>query len=175
MMAKLPFNEIDLLIIDEMGKDISGVGIDPNITGRNRDLLGVFSHPVEVKRLFVRDLTDRTKGNAAGIGLADVTTKRLVDKIDYDATYKNCITGISLEKAAVPMYFKNDREAIEVALGSIGLIPAEKSKIVRIKNTLRLDTAEVSEVYAETFQRRPDLEIISGPNAMVFNDKNNLP
>jgi hypothetical protein len=175
MMAKLPFNEIDLLIIDEMGKDISGVGIDPNITGRNRDLLGVFPHPVEVKRLFVRDLTDRTKGNAAGIGLADVTTKRLVDKIDYDATYKNCITGISLEKAAVPMYFKNDREAIEVALGSIGLIPAEKSKIVRIKNTLRLDTAEVSEVYAETFQRRPDLEIISGPNAMVFNDKNNLP
>ncbi len=175
MMAKLPFNEIDLLIIDEMGKDISGVGIDPNITGRNRDLLGVFSHPVEVKRLFVRDLTDRTRGNAAGIGLADVTTKRLVDKIDYDATYKNCITGISLEKAAVPMYFENDREAIEVALGSIGLIPAEKSKIVRIKNTLRLDTAEVSEVYAETFQRRPDLEIISGPDAMVFNGKNNLP
>jgi hypothetical protein len=175
MMAKLPFNEIDLLIIDEMGKDISGVGIDPNITGRNRDLLGVFPHPVEVKRLFVRDLTDRTKGNAAGIGLADVTTKRLVDKIDYDATYKNCITGISLEKAAVPMYFKNDREAIEVALGSIGLIPAEKSKIVRIKNTLRLDTAEVSEVYAEMFQRRPDLEIISGPDAMVFNGQNNLP
>ena len=175
MMANLPFNEIDLLIIDEMGKDISGVGIDPNITGRNRDLLGVFPHPVEVKRLFVRDLTDRTKGNAAGIGLADVTTKRLVDKIDYDATYKNCITGISLEKAAVPMYFKNDREAIEVALGSIGLIPAEKSKIVRIKNTLRLDTAEVSEVYAEMFQRRPDLEIISGPDAMVFNGQNNLP
>jgi hypothetical protein len=174
MMAKLPFNEIDLLIIDEMGKDISGVGIDPNITGRNRDLLGVFAHPAQVKRLFVRDLTDRSKGNATGIGLADVTTKRLVDKIDYGATYKNCITGISLEKAAVPMYFETDREAIEVALGSIGLIPAAKSKIVRIKNTLRLDTAEVSEAYAEMFQRRPDLEIIDGPYPMEFNSENNL-
>jgi hypothetical protein len=174
MMAKLPFNEIDLLIIDEMGKDISGVGIDPNITGRNRDLLGVFPHPAQVKRLFVRDITDRSKGNATGIGLADITTQRLVDKIDYAATYKNCITGISPEKAAVPMHFGNDREAIEVALGSIGLIPAKKSKIVRIKNTLRLDTAEVSEAYAEMFQRRPDLEIIGGPYRMEFNGENNL-
>ena len=174
MMAKLPFDEIDLLIIDEMGKDISGVGIDPNITGRNRDLLSVFAHPAQVKRLFVRDLTDRSKGNATGIGLADVTTKRLVDKIDYGATYKNCITGISLEKAAVPMYFETDREAIEVALCSIGLIPAAKSKIVRIKNTLRLDTAEVSEAYAEMFQRRPDLEIIDGLYPMEFNSENNL-
>ena len=163
MMARLPFDEIDLLIIDEMGKDISGVGIDPNITGRNRDLLGVFHHPVKTKRLFVRDLTDKSKGNATGIGLADITTRRLVDKIDYQATYKNCITGISLEKAAVPMHFDNDREAIETSLGSIGLIPAEKSKIVRIKNTLRLDTVEVSEAYAETFQQRSDLEIIGGP------------
>jgi len=174
MMAKLPFNEIDLLIIDEMGKDISGVGIDPNITGRNRDMLGVFPHPVKVKRLFVRDLTDKSKGNATGIGLADITTKRLVDKIDYAATYKNCITGISLEKAAVPMYFTTDREAIAVALGSIGLIAAAKSKIVRIKNTLRLDTAEVSEAYAGMFQRRSDLEIIAGPNVMVFDGENNL-
>jgi len=174
MMAKLPFNEIDLLIIDEMGKDISGVGIDPNITGRNRDLLGVFPHPAEVKRLFVRDLTDRSKGNATGIGLADITTQKLVDKIDYAATYKNCITGISLEKAAVPMHFGSDREAIDVALGCIGPIPAAKSKIVRIKNTLRLDSTEVSEAYAAMIQQRPDLEIISGPDAMAFNGENNL-
>ena len=174
MMAKLPFDEIDLLIVDEMGKDISGVGIDPNITGRNRDLLGVFPHPMQVKRLFVRDLTDGSKGNATGIGLADITTKRLVDKIDYTATYKNCITGISPEKAAVPMHFGNDRDAIEVALGCVGLVTSAKSKIVRIKNTLRLDILEVSEAYAETFQQRPDLEIIAGPNRMEFNSENNL-
>jgi hypothetical protein len=174
MMARLPFNEIDLLIVDEMGKDISGVGIDPNITGRNRDLLGVFPHPAQVKRLFVRDLTDKSKGNATGIGLADITTQRLVDKIDYAATYRNCITGISPEKAAVPMHFETDREAIEVALGSIGLIPAVQSKIVRIKNTLHLDTVAVSEAYEEMLQQRSDLEIIAGPDAMVFNAENNF-
>lgn len=174
MMAKLPFDEIDLLIVDEMGKDISGVGIDPNITGRNRDLLGVFPHPAQVKRLLVRDLTDKSKGNATGIGLADITTQRLVDKIDYAATYKNCITGISPEKAAVPMHFGTDREAIEVALGCIGSIPALQSKIVRIKNTLRLDSAEVSEAYAELLPQRQDLEIVSGPDTMQFNGDNNL-
>jgi hypothetical protein len=174
MMARLPFNEIDLLIVDEMGKDISGVGIDPNITGRNRDLLGVFPHPVQVKRLFVRDLTDRSRGNATGIGLADITTQRLVDKIDYAATYKNCITGLSPEKAAVPMHFGNDRKAIEVALACIGLVSAAKSKIVRIKNTLRLDILEVSEAYADAFQQRPDLEIIAGPYRIEFNGENNL-
>ncbi|MGV7223105.1 MAG: hypothetical protein ACQ9MH_16440 [Nitrospinales bacterium] len=152
----------------------SGVGIDPNITGRNRDLLGVFPHPAQVKRLFVRDLTDRSKGNATGIGLADITTKRLVDKIDYVTTYKNCITGLSPEKAAVPMHFGNDRDAIDVALGCIGLIPSAKSKIVRIKNTLRLDSAEVSEAYADAFQQRPDLEIIAGPYRIEFDGENNL-
>ncbi len=174
MMAKLPFADIDLLIVDEMGKDISGVGIDPNVTGRNRDLLGVFDHPVQVKRLFVRDLTAKSKGNAVGIGLTDITTRRLVDKIDYAATYKNCITGISLEKAAVPMHFDTDREAIEVGLGSIGLTPPERSKIVRIKNTNCLEVVEVSEAFAAEIKKRSDLEIIAEPQPMVFNSDNNL-
>ena len=174
MMAKLPFNDIDLLIVDEMGKDISGVGIDPNVTGRNRDLLGVFDHPVQVKRLFVRDLTAKSKGNAIGIGLSDITTKRLVDKIDYAATYKNCITGISLEKAAVPMHFDSDREAIEVGLGSMGLIASEKTKIVRIKNTNRLEVVEVSEAFAASTKERSDLEIIGQPQLMKFDKEDNL-
>lgn len=174
LMARLPFNDIDLLIVDEMGKDISGVGIDPNVTGRNRDLLGVFDHPVQVKRLFVRDLTAKSKGNAVGIGLADLTTQRLVDKIDYGATYRNCITGISPEKAAVPMHFKTDRQAIEVGLGSMGLIPPEHSKIVRIKNTNRLEMVEVSEAYEEELRQRSDLEILDGPLAMVFAINDNV-
>ena len=174
LMAGLPFNDIDLLIVDEMGKDISGVGIDPNVTGRNRDLLGVFDHPVQVKRLFVRDLTAKSKGNAVGIGLADLTTQRLVDKIDYGATYKNCITGISLEKAAVPMHFETDRQAIEVGLGSMGLIPPENSKIVRIKNTHRLEMVQVSEAFADELQQRSDLEILGEPQSMEFEDNDNL-
>jgi hypothetical protein len=174
LMARLPFTDIDLLIVDEMGKDISGVGIDPNVTGRNRDLLGVFDHPVQVKRLFVRDLSAKSKGNAVGIGLADLTTKRLVDKIDYDATYKNCITGISPEKAAVPMHFETDRKAIEVGLGSMGLIGPEKSRTVRIKNTNRLENVEVSGAFAPEIKRRDDLEIIDGPQSMLFDAKGNL-
>lgn len=174
MMPRLPFNEIDLLIVDEMGKDISGTGIDPNVTGRNRDLLGVFPHPTHVKRLFVRDLTANSNGNATGIGLADLTTKRLVDKINYPATYMNCITGISLEKAAVPMHFETDQEAIKVALDSIGLIPPEKSKIVRIKNTLLVDEAEVSEGYGRELKKRSDLEIVDGPRPLSFDGQGNL-
>ena len=174
MTAHLPFNDIDLLIVDEMGKDISGVGIDPNITGRNRDLVGVFDHPVRIKRLFVRDLTDQSKGNAIGIGLADLTTKRLVDKIDYAATYKNCITGISLEKGAVPMHFEHDRQAIEVALDSIGLISPRMSKIVRIKNTLRLDIVGVSEVYMDELHNRNDVDILTEIEPMGFDRQNNL-
>jgi len=174
MMPRLPFNEIDLLIVDEMGKDISGTGIDPNVTGRNRDLLGVFPHPTNIKRLFVRDLTPNSEGNATGIGLADLTTKRLVDKINYQATYMNCITGISLEKAAVPMHFETDQEAVKVALGSIGLIPPEKSKIVRIKNTLQVDEVEASEAYREELSKRSDLEILEGPQPMPFDGRGNL-
>ena len=174
MMARLPFNDIDLLIVDEMGKDISGVGIDPNVTGRNRDLLGVFEHPVQAKRLFVRDLTAQSKGNAVGIGLADLTTRRLVEKIDYEATYKNCITGISLEKAAVPMHFETDRRAIEAGLGSMGLTPPEESKIVRIKNTNRLEEVQVSEPYADDLQDRSDLEILGGPGPLEFAGDDNL-
>jgi len=169
MMAHLPFNDIDLLIVDEMGKNISGVGIDPNVTGRNRDFVEVFDHPVRIKRVFVRDLTEQSKGNAIGIGLADLTTKRLVDKIDYDVTYKNCITGISLEKGAV-----NDRQAIEVALDSIGLTSSPKSKVVRIKNTLRLDIVAVSEAYLDELHQRNDVEILGDPEPMQFDRLNNL-
>jgi hypothetical protein len=175
MMPRLPFNEIDLLIVDEMGKDISGTGIDPNVTGRNRDILGVFPTPVNVKRLFVRDLTPDSNGNATGIGLADLTTKRLVNKINYQPTYMNCITGISIEKAAVPMFFETDQECIKVALGSVGLTPPENSRIVRIKNTLHVDEVVVSSAYAEELKTRSDLQILEGPQPMIFDTQKNLP
>jgi hypothetical protein len=174
MMPKLPFDEIDLLIVDEMGKDISGVGMDPNVTGRNRDIIGTFPHPTCVKRLFVRDLTASSNGNAIGIGLADLTTKRLVEKIDSHATYMNCITAISLEKGAIPVHFETDQEAIRVALGSTGLTPPERTRIVRIKNTLQLDEVEVSEAYRDELLGRSDLEILEGPYPMGFDSLGNL-
>jgi hypothetical protein len=174
MMPKLPFDDIDLLSVDEMGKDISGVGMDPNITGRNRDIIGTFSHPTRVKRLFVRDLTASSNGNAIGIGLADLTTKRLVEKIDLQATYMNCITAISLEKGAIPVNFETDQVAMSVALRSIGLIQPERCRVVRIKNTLQLDEVEVSEAYEKELPQRPDLEILEGPYPMRFDSYANL-
>jgi hypothetical protein len=120
-------------------------------------------------------LTENSNGNATGLGLADLTTKRLVDKINYQATYMNCITGISIEKAAVPMHFPTDREAIQTALGSVGLTPAEKSRIVRIKNTLHVDEAEVSEAFLAELKKRSDLQLLEGPRPMSFDGQGNLP
>jgi hypothetical protein len=174
MMPQLPFNDIDLLIVDEIGKDVSGTGMDPNVTGRNRDILGVFPHPTQIKRIFVRDFTKNSGGNAIGLGLADLTTKRLVDKINYAVTYMNCITAISLEKGAVPMYFESDRQAIEVGLGSIGLIPPEETKIIRIKNTLLLDEVEVSSTYQQEFTGRSDLVVLGSAHPMEFDAQGNL-
>ncbi|MBS3918228.1 MAG: DUF2088 domain-containing protein [Deltaproteobacteria bacterium] len=174
MMPKLPFDDIDLLIVDEMGKDISGVGMDPNVTGRNRDITGTFPHPTRVKRIFVRDLTASSNGNAIGIGLADLTTKRLVEKIDYPATYMNCATAISLEKGAIPIYFETDQEALSVAFSSLGLIRPERCRVVHIKNTLQLDETEISETYEKELLQRPDLKIVEGPYPMGFIVQGNL-
>ena len=173
-MASIPFDEIDILIVDQIGKDISGTGMDTNVTGRNRDLLGDFTTRPRVSRVYVRDLTDKTEGNATGIGLADFTSTRLVNKMDQHKTWLNTITGISPEKAAVPMHFESDRKAIEVGLGSMGLIGPEKSRTVRIKNTNHLEIVEVSEAYAEELRQRSDLEILGQPRPMKFDDEDNL-
>lgn len=145
IMPRIPFDEFDLLIVDEIGKDISGTGMDTNVTGRNRDILGTFNILPKVHRVFVRDLTEKTGGNANGIGLADFTTRRLVDKIDFKKTYTNSLTAMSPEKAAIPVTLDNDREAIEAALDSIGLRDGKDAKIVRIKNTSELTRMYISE------------------------------
>jgi len=146
-MPRLPFDEIDILIIDQIGKDISGTGMDTNVTGRNRDILGDFTSSPRVKRIFVRDLTDETKGNAIGIGFADYTTTRLADKIDRKKTYVNCLTAISPEKGAIPMHFDTDREALDACLNTIGNISAAQVRLVHIKNTLALTEIYVSRAY----------------------------
>ncbi|MCP4218186.1 MAG: DUF2088 domain-containing protein [bacterium] len=94
LLPRIPFEEIDLLIVDQIGKDISGTGMDTNVTGRNRDILGDFCMLPKVRRILVRDLTEKTKGNANGIGFADFTTRRLADKIDFQATYTNALAAM---------------------------------------------------------------------------------
>ena len=172
-MAKLPFEKIDLLIVDETGKDISGAGMDPNVIGRP----SVQKAPEfpKVKRLFVRDVTPACEGNAIGVGMADMTTKRLVDKINYKAMYMNAITAGVPEAAKVPIAFETDREAIDVALGMIGLTPPEQARVVRIKNTLLLTEIDVAEAMLSEVKANARLSIVSDPKPLTFNKKRNLP
>lgn len=150
LMPKLPLDDIDLLIIDRIGKNISGAGMDPNITGRwvhgYSSMLGnqEGSGP-RVRRLFVRDLTPETHGNGIGIGLADITTTRLVQALDTKKTYINALTSLTPNCAKIPIHFDTDREAISMALGSLALADTSAAKIVRIADTLTLDRLEISE------------------------------
>jgi len=145
LLPRLPVSDIDLLIVEEMGKNISGVGMDPNITGRmgirlNRQP----EHPL-IRRIVCLDLTPESHGNALGVGLADVIPSRLADKIDYRVTYANVITSTFLERGFVPIVQPSDRAAIEVALQCAGRkISADDARIVQIKNTLELTEMFIS-------------------------------
>ena len=174
MMPGLPFDLIDILIIDEIGKDISGVGMDSNVTGRHRDIVGnVFTAP-HVKRIFVRGLSPRSGGNGNGIGLADVTTRRLVDALDLEKTYTNALTAISPEKAAIPMHFQTDHECLEACLNTIGMVKPDSARIIRIKNTLMLDKLMVSRALEREVISTPDLRILGPWAPMGLDDRGNL-
>jgi hypothetical protein len=172
-MAKLPFERLDLLIVDELGKDISGAGMDPNVIGRP-SVQKAPEYP-KVQRLFVRDVTPACDGNAIGVGMADLTTKRLVSKINYTAMYMNAVTSGVPEAAKVPMALETDREAIEIALKTIGLTPSEQATVVRIKNTLLLTEMDVSEALLSQVKAHDRLSIVSGPAPLSFDGTGNLP
>jgi hypothetical protein len=182
LMPRLPFDEIDLLIVDRMGKNISGTGMDPNIIGRGahgystlfrEQWAAALGLPV-IRRIFVRELTPQSHGNAIGIGLADFTTRRLVEAMDRQATSVNVLTALSLHLAKTPMYFETDCEAIEQALVSACLADTAAARVVRIADTLSLEKVEVSEVYAGEFSQKPHIEPLAAPREMVFDRCGNL-
>jgi hypothetical protein len=179
-LARLPFQDIDVLIVDRMGKDISGTGMDSNVTGRYvhgyHSSLGPGTGPgPTVRRLIVRNLTPATRGNAIGIGLADFTTSRLVRAMDAEATYTNALTALSVQAAKVPIHFETDRAVVERALRSLGLADVAQAKVIRIRDTLSLAELEVSESYAAALRERSDLEPLSAPAEMAFDVDGNLP
>lgn len=172
----LPFDDVDLLIIDEMGKNISGSGMDTNVIGRKRnDRRAMGDETPRVLRIFVRDLTEATHGNATGIGMAEFTTRRLVDKIDYHATYTNVITGQHVSAGAVPLHCDTDAEVLDIALESIGLIAPEDARVLWIPNTLDLGEVEASEAYLAQADIRDDLEILTGLRPLETEADGNLP
>jgi len=182
LMPRLPFDAIDLLIVDRMGKNISGTGMDPNIIGRgvhgystlfSDQRVAALGLPV-IRRIFVRELTLESHGNAIGIGLADFTTRRLVEATDRQATSINVLTALSLHLVKIPMYFDTDREAIEQALVSACFADTAAARVMRIADTLSLEKVEVSEVYASEFSQKPQIEPLAGPLDMAFDRCGNL-
>lgn len=179
LIAKIPFNEIDVLIVEEMGKNISGVGMDTNVIGRFWAIPeGYKNDTPKIRRIVALDLSEESHGNAVGIGLADITTKRLVSKIDFEATFMNCLTGTWPELGKIPPFLPNDRDAIMMALHCCGPTDPSRARIVRIKNTLELEHMWISESLLETIKRDKDLseriEILGEPEEMRFDILGNL-
>ncbi len=174
LMPALPVGEIDFLIIGEMGKNFSGTGIDTNIIGRIR-IQGVPEPETPfVKRIAVLDLSDASHGNAHGIGLADFTTRRLVDKMDRRVTYRNSLTSTFVVRSAIPMYFDTDEQLVDAALASLSGIPVEKLRIVVIPNTLFLNECLVSESIAEELRKKPGPNLEPAPEEPAFDGDRNL-
>jgi hypothetical protein len=174
-LARLPFHEADLLVIDEIGKEISGSGMDTNVVGRKRALR---SQPPEnqpnMRFIFIRGLSKHTHGNAAGVGFADFTTKRLVQSMNYAATAINCTTSGYPEGANLPVHYETDRQVLDTALSIIGTRPPEKGRIMHIRNTMMLEEVEVSEPCMKELTKVTDFDVIAGPYDLTFDAKGNM-
>jgi uncharacterized protein DUF362 len=145
LMPVLPFDTLDLLIVDRMGKNFSGTGMDTNVTGRAVDGRSQKVPRPVVRELFVRELSEESNGNATGIGLADFCTRRLADAIDWAPTYLNVLTAAQPAGARLPIVCENDRDAIRNALNAAGVEDERHARVARIADTLHLETFAVSE------------------------------
>ena len=174
LMPRLPFPKLDILIVDELGKEISGAGMDPNVIGR-RMVFGEAepTSPV-ITRIVLRDLTAKTNGAGIGLGLADFVTRRLVDKLDHRPTYINSLTAMAPEKARIPMTGQTDREIIEWAFLTAGAVPPPRAKVVRIKNTLHPECFYASEGLLPEIQANEKLKIVGEWLPMSFDDGGTL-
>jgi len=165
VLPRVPLDPLDVLVVDEMGKNISGTGMDVNVVGIGPRVGGKMEmgHPV-VSTLVVLGLTPETHGNANGVGLADITTRRLVGSIDYTSTYTNVLTTRLWSAGRLPVIMETDREAIETAVGEV---PPDQVRLVRIKNTLHLEELEISEALLPR-AKEVGLTVVAGPRSLEF-------
>ncbi len=179
LMPKLPFKEIDLLIVDRIGKNISGAGMDPNVIGRgvqgySASLVQSPSAFPKVQRIVVCNLTPETHGNGIGIGMADFVTTRMVRALDHRSTYINALTAVTPQTAKIPIFFDTDKENIDLALASLCLEKPAKARVLHISDTLALECVEASEAFSDEFKGRSDLQILGGPSPLQFDSYGNL-
>ena len=165
-LPRLPFDDVDLLIVDRIGKNISGVGMDANVVGRKyNDHTATSQDQTRCRRILVRSLTKETHGNATGIGMAEFTTQRCVDQIDSESTRINCITGMHPEAAMIPITLPTDAAAVDSALQTIGMIEPENARVIQISDTLHLTRVRVSEAYFADVQKSKHLRLDGDPYA----------
>jgi hypothetical protein len=177
LLMQLPLRKADLLIVDQIGKNISGSGMDTNVVGRKRAFRMQPTPPgIPVMRLiYVRGLSEKTHGNATGIGLADFISTRLMKQMDYRSTVINCLTAGYPEGAFVPVHFETDREVINAALAIIGTRAPEHARILHIRNTLQLEEMDVSEPCLEEKERQTEFTLAGRPRLLEFDAAGNLP
>ncbi|MFB6094709.1 MAG: DUF362 domain-containing protein [Halanaeroarchaeum sp.] len=164
-MPTLPFEDLDVLVVDEIGKDVSGAGMDTNVIGRYQVLNAADPETPDVDRIVVRGLTEATHGNGNGIGLADVTTRATVEALDLDQVYTNALTSASLSKAQIPVVMPDDEFALRAALSTIGTYDPETVRIAWIENTGHLSSFRVSRALAEV---APEPVSIEAWHSLVF-------
>lgn len=176
LFPQLPFEEADLLIVDQIGKNISGAGMDTNIVGRKyNDHAATGDETPRILRIFVRGLTAATHGNATGIGMAEFCLTRVVEQMDRRITNINCVTSGHVTAGMLPLYYDTDREAIEAALQTIGLTEPPQAKMMWIPDTLRIDEVLCSERYLPQARSRSNLKVISEPASLPFDRNEMLP
>ena len=159
LMARLPSDQVDVLIIEEMGKNYSGTGFDTNVVGRLR--VQGFPDPPKpvVRRIVVLDISEESHGNANGIGCADFVTDKLVAKVDLNATYLNILTTLFVQRGFIPVHFPSEKKTIETAIASLGAIDIAKLRLMIIPNTLHLDALYVSEAFLPELRTRPGVQV----------------
>ena len=175
-LPKLPFPAADVLLIDEIGKNISGTGLDTNVVGRKfLDHVAAEHEFPKVRNIVVRGLTEETHGNATGIGLTEFCLTRVVDQMDEHITRTNCLTGGHATGAMIPVHYPTDREVLDAVLPIIGLTEPPQARMLWIQNTLNVAELECSVAYLPDARKRSDLEILSDPRPLPLDEKGMLP
>lgn len=170
----LPYKELDLLVVRQIGKEISGSGMDPNVTGRTCDLMeDDFSQNLDAKRLVILDLSANTAGNAIGLGNADIITEKVFAGMDYQATIMNALTSMSLKKASIPVRLPSEEKAVQAGFQTIGPVPPEKVRAVIIRDTMHTTDFLVSEGLARETEKLSCLKEMT-PCRIAFSSSGDL-
>lgn len=173
--GRIPVEELDVLIVDELGKDISGAGMDTKVINRSIHLeYNPWPNAPRVQRIFARDLSALSYNNAIGLGMADVVADRLVNRIDWNATHINSFTASTPESIRTPIHFPTDRECLERISTTVGKFDSAEITIGWIRNTMELALLAVSENLLPEIRRNPSLEVLGEPHELEFDADGNL-